>query len=293
LFFYAQSATGFTSEGATPRIFTVGQLRSIPGEELVSYELGAKMEFFDNQLRVNAAVYRSDYDPRSIQVGGVTQCDAIDDPDPFPYRLAGGQCPAGTALGGSNGLPWFYYDNVPGELEGFEVEVSASPIDNMLLTYSVGTNEFVNSENATTLPTYRNPDFRSQPEWNMSAGIQHAFMLGNGGSVTPRLDAFYQSERHTGPSNARPGIHGVVANVCPQQCIPSFTIYNARVTYESPNSDWRLSLAGTNITDEFYWQQLGAAVTVNAVTGVQGVPTDRSGVVSRPREWSLMIEKNF
>ncbi len=294
VFVYTQVATGFTSEGATPRIFTIGQLRSIPGEELISYEIGAKLDFLNNRLRVNTALYRSDYDPRSIQVGGVSQCDAIDDPNPTPYRLAGGNCPDGTALAGSTGLAWFYYDNVPGTLEGFELEVAASPIDSVLLTFTAGTNEFQNKHNSTDLATYRNPDYRSQPEWNMSAGAQYSFSLGNGGSITPRLDAFYQSERHTGGSNARPGIHGVVANVCPQQCIPAFTIFNARVSYLSPSGDWRLSLSGTNITDKVYWQQLGPAIAVDATTGVVNPsPLDRSGVISRPREWAFTMEKRF
>ncbi len=76
MFLYAQAATGFTSDAATPRIFTVGQLMALQGEELVSNEIGAKLEFLDNRLRLNAAVFTSDYDPRVRQTGGVNQCDA-------------------------------------------------------------------------------------------------------------------------------------------------------------------------------------------------------------------------
>lgn len=284
VFLYAQAATGFTSEGATPRIFTVGQLKSIQGEELVSYEIGAKLEFLDRRLRVNTALFTSDYDPRSIQVGGVNQCDAPDDLDPFPYRLAGDNCPPGTFFGDlpmpTTGLPWFFYDNVPGTLDGFEIEVTASPIENLLVTYSAGTNEYQNDPNVPGSATYRHPDYRSQPEWNMSLGLQYRVQLGNGGSLTPRLDGFYQSLRHNGPSN--------IANVCPIQCIPSYTTYNTRITYEPPSQDWRLSLSATNLTDKFYWQQVGAELTT---TGA--IPTNRSGVASRPREWALMIEKQF
>jgi iron complex outermembrane recepter protein len=293
VFVYTQAATGFTSEGATPRIFTIGQLRAIPGEELISYEVGAKMDFLRNRLRVNTAFYYSDYDPRSIQVGGVTQCDDPMDPDPFPYRLSGGNCPEGTALAGTTGLAWFYYDNVPGTLQGFELELTASPIDDLLITYSAGQNSYKNDDLDISSATYRHPKFRSQPEWNMSLGAQYTLRLGNGGTFTPRLDAFYQGDRHIGPAGARPGIHGVVANVCPEQCIPAYTLLNARLTYASPEGDWRVSLSGTNLTDKFYWQQVGPALTVNATTGAIGTPTDRSGVASRPREWALSLEKRF
>src|SRR5690606_38013328 len=146
VFLYMQSATGFTSEGATPRIFTVGQLMALRGEELLSNEIGAKLEFLDRRLRLNAAVFRSDYDPRIRQTGGVTQCDAPTDLNPTPYRLAGGLCPAGTALAGSTGLPWFYYDNSPGELNGYELELTATPLDNLLISFSLGQNEYENAD---------------------------------------------------------------------------------------------------------------------------------------------------
>jgi iron complex outermembrane recepter protein len=294
VYLYTQAATGFTSEGATPRIFTIGQLRSIPGEELISYEIGAKLDFAQNRVRVNTAFYYSDYDPRSIQVGGVTQCDDPMDPDPFPHRLAGGNCPEGTALAGTTGLAWFFYDNVPGTLEGFELEVAASPVRDLLLTYTAGTNTYKNRDLNPTSPVYRHPDYRAQPEWNMSFGVQYGWNLANGGRLTPRLDAFYQGVRHNGPTNARPGVHGVTANVCPHQCVPSYTTYNARLTYDSPDGEWRAALSGTNITDKFYWQQLGTEFAVNAATGAIGAPTvNRGGVPSRPREWALSLEKRF
>jgi iron complex outermembrane receptor protein len=280
VFLYGQIATGFTSEGATPRIFTPGQLRSIGGEELTSYEVGAKMDLLDNRLRINAALYTSDWDPRSRQVGGVTQCDAPSDPNPTPYRLAGGVCPAGTAFAGGGGLPWFFYDNVPGSLDGFEVELTATPIDNLLISYSAGTNEYENDDLDPTSGTYIDPSYLDQPEWNMSAGLQYTLQFAGGGTLTPRLDAFYQSHENSGPSNR--------SNVCPEECVPSYTVFNGRLTYLPPAGDWSLSVSATNLTDKFYWQQLGAAVTA---TG--GFPNGRSAVASRPREWAVSFQKDF
>ena len=301
MFLYAQAATGFTSEAATPRIFTVGQLMALKGEELVSTEIGAKLEFLDNRLRLNAAVFTSDYDPRIRQTGGVNQCDAPNVLNPVPYRLGGGLCPAGTWFGGlpgvpaSTGLPWFFYDNSPGTLDGYEVELTASPVDSLLINFSLGQNEYENEDNDPLSVNYIAPGYLFQPEFNASAGVQYAFSLGGGGTLTPRLDAFYQSERHTGTANARPGVMGVTANTCPQQCLPAYTTFNARLTYEPPNGDWRLSLAGQNVTDKFYWQQYLAEITVNAATGAitNPAPAGRTGVASSPREWALTIEKQF
>jgi iron complex outermembrane recepter protein len=296
IFLYAQAATGFTSEGATPRIFTVGQLMALRGEELVSNEIGAKLEFLDNRLRLNAAVFTSDYDPRIRQTGGVTQCDAANNLSPVPYRLGqGGTCPAGTALAGTTGLPWFFYDNSPGKLDGYEMELTASPVDSLLVNFSFGQNEYENEDLNPLSVNYIAPGFLFQPEFNASAGVQWTFNLGGGGTLSPRLDAFYQSERHTGNSNARPGVMGVTANTCPQQCIEAYTTLNARLTYEPPNADWRLALAGQNVTDKFYWQQYSAEITVSPITGAitNAAPAARTGVASSPREWALTIEKRF
>ena len=295
VFLYVQGATGFSSEAATPRIFTVGQLMALPGEELLSTEIGGKFELLDHRLRLNTAIFHSDYNPRVRQTGGVTQCDAANDLNPVPYRLGGGLCPPGTALAGSTGLPWFYYDNSPGKLNGYEIELTATPTDNLLLNFSLGQNEYRNDNLVPTSFTYVAPGYLFQPEYNASAGVQYQFRLGGGGKLIPRLDAFYQSERDTGPANAAPGVQDVTANTCPTQCIPSYTTYNARLTFEPANGDWWVALSGTNVTDKFYWQQYSPEITVNATTGAitNAAPPGRAGVPSAPRMWALTIQKNF
>jgi iron complex outermembrane receptor protein len=114
----------------------------------------------------------------------------------------------------------------------------------------------------------------------MSAGLQYTLQFAGGGTLTPRLDAFYQSHENSGPSNR--------SNVCPEECVPSYTVFNGRLTYLPPAGDWSLSVSATNLTDKFYWQQLGAAVTA---TG--GFPNGRSAVASRPREWAVSFQKDF
>lgn len=293
-FLYAQIATGFTSDGAPPRIFAPGQLQKFPGEELISYEIGGKLEFLDGRVRVNAALYTSDYDPRVRQANGVTQCDAYDDPSPTPYRLAGGNCPAGTALEGTTGLNWFYFDNLPGQLTGYEIELTALPIEPLLINFSLGHNEYENDDQDPSSIDYLAPGYLFQPEYNASFGLQYSIQLRGGGTFTPRLDAFYQSKRHLGPSNAVPGVHEAIANTCPQQCIPAYTVMNARLTYRPPNGDWTLALSGTNVTDKFYWQQVSAEIGVNGINGaITPAPAGRSGTASRPREWALHIDKHF
>jgi len=279
MFFYAQVATGFRSPGSTPRIFTPGQLKPIPGEEVVNYELGGKLDLFDRRLRINTALFYMDYDPRLVQING-TQCNAYDDPDPGPlYQLAGGVCPPGTPMEGTIGFSWFFYTSVPATVKGAELELTAFPIDGLAFNYSLGYNEFeVDAEPGDQ--AYRHPSSLVQPEWNMSAGLQYAFRLADRGTLTPRVDWFYQSHRTNGPIN--------LPQIKPDWIIPSYGIYNARLTYVPPRGDWSLALSGTNITDKFYWQQLGPATTA---TGA--VSAARAGTPGRPREWAITFRKDF
>jgi iron complex outermembrane recepter protein len=280
VFLYTQVATGFRSAGFTPRIFTVGQLQGIPPEEVLTYEIGAKVSFWDRRITANSAIFFSDYDPRLIQVGGVSQCDSPTDPKPSPFFLQGGVCPAGTALAGGTGLPWFFYSNAPGSIQGFETEITATPVDNLDINFSLGYNEYNNDEKNPASSSYRHPSALLQPEWTGGAGIQYTFAMAGNTAIVPRIDWFYQSNRTNGAANA--------PNICPQHCIPSYSVVNGRISYENRDNDLTISLAVTNLFDKFYWQQLGAAVTA---TG--GVPLGRTGVPSRPREWAIMASKRF
>lgn len=281
LFFYGQVASGFRSPGSTPRISTVGQLQSITGEEVVNYELGAKIELFDARLRLNTAVFYMDYDPRLFQTIA-TQCNEATNPDPGPpYFLGGGNCPEGTPLERTVGIsPWFYYASVPATVEGFELETSAFPIDNLAINFSVGYNKTkVDVDNPTTVG-YQHSSVRTQPEWNMSGGLQYGIELGDVGRITPRIDAFYQSHRTNGPIN--------LPQREPDWIIGGYTLYNARVAYETGDREWEVALSGTNLTDKFYWQQLGAATTAAGA-----VSAARAGTPGRPREWAITVKKAF
>lgn len=279
-FLYGQAATGFRSAGFTPRIFTLGQLQPIPPEEVITYEIGLKAELFDRRLTANSAIFYSDYDPRLVQVGGVNQCDSPIEPNPTPYFLQGGLCPSGTALEGSTGLPWFYYSNSPGTIQGFETEVTFLPVDNLALNLSLGYNTYDNKETDPDSPDFRDPSALLQPEWSMSGGVQYTWNIGSQSSIVPRLDWFYQSEMTNGAAT--------LPNHCPEQCVPDYNIFNGRITYENYSNDFSVSLSVTNLFDKFYWQQLGAAVDAQG-----GIPAARTGVPSRPREWALTATKRF
>jgi iron complex outermembrane receptor protein len=280
VFVYASVSDGFTSAGVTPRIFTAEQLRALDGEEVVNYELGAKVELFDKKLRVNSALFYLDYKNRLTQVTG-SQCNLAGSPDPGPvYFLAGANCPAGTPRAGQAGLSWFYYANTPGKVEGAETEISYFPIENLSINVSAGYNKFEGDEKNPALPTYRDKSSLLQPKLSASAGAQYTLQLGDFGRLTPRLDYYFQSYRTNGTVG--------LPQRDPDDRIPGYGIYNARITFEPAVGDYQVSLSVLNLTDHFYWQQLSTATTRT------GAPaTARSGNPGKPREWSIQIRKNF
>lgn len=280
---YFSAATGFRSEGFQPRPWTPSQVLPFEQEEVLSYELGYKTDLLDNRLRLNVAAFYENYDPRVIAVNA-TQCNEFDADDPGPpffdsdlVEAPGGDlvCPPGTPMAGQPGFNFSPYVSAPGVVKGLEVELTANPIDNLFLTYSYGFNTFRSDEDDPSSPAYRHPDALLQPETNMSAGIQYDIVLGNGGVLSPRLDAIYQGRNTVGDPTVAP---------TPENIIPSYTLLNARLTYLSPAQTWQAALSVRNLTDKFYW--LAFASPTGGGFAVPGSP-------GAPRMWSLSVKRNF
>jgi iron complex outermembrane receptor protein len=171
------------------------------------------------------------------------------------------------------------YVSVPAKVKGAELELTAEPIERLSINYSFGYNfTKVGVGNPATLG-YTDSSVFVQPKVNMSAGIQYGIPL-LGGRLTPRVDAFYQSHRTNGPIN--------LAQRDPDWTIGGYTLLNARIAYDTAKGDWQLALSATNLTNKFYWYQLGAATTA------AGAPADaRAGDPGAPRQWAVSVRKNF
>jgi iron complex outermembrane receptor protein len=292
---YASAATGFRSDGAQPRPFTQGQQKeTVPAEELVSYELGTKMDFFDRKLRVNMAVFQDDYDPRVVLSAG-TQCNLPSNPDPGPvFRgLTGSTCPVGTEVGNSanrTGSPWFAYASAPGKDRGAEVEITASPTNDWSINASMGLFEFKSGAPKTVanaagqqIPNnvYVDPSFKVQAPFSGSLGTQYR-LSAFGGSLTPRMDWFFQGYRSNGTAYLpqRPGTDNKIGG---------YGIVNARVTFVPESGNWEMALSAENLFDKFFWYQLAPARST-----VDGSVTDnRTGSPARGREVAVTFRRNF
>jgi iron complex outermembrane receptor protein len=270
---YAQASTGFRSPGFQPRPFTPIQFLPFDGEELTAYEIGFKGDLFDRTLRLNVAAFYSDYSKRFVGGGGARQCS----PPTVPSQpVFDSVCPPGTPLEGSTGIPWPLQVVAPAEVRGAEAEITATPIDGLTINATLGYIEFEGDITNPQQIGYRHPKALIQPEWNASGGISYEIHLGDLGTLTPRLDWFYQSKMSFGATTRAP---------VPEEIIDGYSTFNGRLTYQRPDGDWTVALAVTNLTDKFYYYNLfGSAPQFGG--SMKGTP-------ARPREWALTLSRRF
>src|SRR5690606_19435512 len=81
-----------------------------------------------------------------------------------------------------------FYQNTPGEVKGFEVEVDFRPLDGLAIGGSIGYHKF-KSGDLDARPEGQNRRLVAIPELEANAGIQYEFDApALQGTITPRLD---------------------------------------------------------------------------------------------------------
>ncbi|BBC72346.1 TonB-dependent receptor [Altererythrobacter sp. B11] len=247
LMVYAQVSTGFKGGGINPRPSAADQVRTFGPEKLTTYEGGFKSQLFDRRMRLNGAVFLNDYSD---------------------IQLIRYQCPDSVVL--SCSVPSNAGD---AEIFGFELETFVEPVDGFQIDGSIGYLDFDYTEitNPATLVT-KDMIAPFISKWQVSAGVQYAVEMAGGSRITPRLDWSYRSDFYYNSINN------------PYNLINGYSLFNGRLTYDSPQGDWSLSAAVTNIFDKFYYT--GKAENIGSFGVVTGNP-------GRPREWSVTVRKEF
>ena len=68
----------------------------------------------------------------------------------------------------------------------------------------------------------------------------------------------------------------------PKSIIPSRTLVDGRIAWQSASSQWSVALAGTNLTNKEYF--------INKINNVWGMVLGQPG---RPREWAVTLTRTF
>ena len=217
--FYASAAKGFRIGGVNGQISPtlcgdeldrVGldpeSLRTYDSDDLWSYEVGVKSTLANNTVSLNAAVFFIDWQD-SLQV----------------QRLACG----------------FQVDANIGDVEstGFEVEISAAPIEGLTLDLGVGyTDTEVVSPAGDGFPGYeKGASLHGVPDWTGTGSAQYVFPAFSGWDGRLRADANYYGDS-TSFNN------GTVVDR------DSWSALNLRAGVM--NETWDVTLFADNVTDE-------------------------------------------
>jgi iron complex outermembrane receptor protein len=270
---YFQYSTGYRTGGTNSRPFAPDQLTSYGPEELVSYEVGAKTEWFDNRLIFNVSLYTADY------THTITPLAETDLSLGFP-------------------LPFVKYVNLGSSKDqGFELEATAAPIDNMLLTANYSYVDFsgnpvpgapagwLNGCTASAAASGICPQVAAGtvrlgtkpilfPAQTANFSAQYTWPVGDGfGSLTPRVDYSWQDTIYQDANNNK------------FTEIPARGLWNARVTWDAPTGGWEVALAVYNLAGKRYFLDM----TDFAIFG-EGTVEAQPGP---PREWALTLRKTF
>jgi iron complex outermembrane receptor protein len=283
-FVYGYWAKGFRAGGFNGEAGSASAAGPFDPEDVTTYELGAKWDTWDNRLRINAAVFKTDAENLQRQLARAT--------------------PAGVA-------EIVTQNAAEAEFEGAELEITAVPLDGLTLSAGVGyldakytdyctdlngvapndpslvacappiavTGGVIQPVDLTGLPIARAPEITSR------VGVDYGFDIGNAGSVNLSAEWAHQDESLTSDGGAPVGTTlGIVnfdgSKVDPMR--PSTDVFNASVQWTAPNNHLKVSLYGKNLTDELYFRRLSFAS-----------PTLSFGTVADPREYGLQLEYRY
>ncbi|WP_054531424.1 TonB-dependent receptor [Erythrobacter sp. SG61-1L] len=258
---YASVSTGYKSGGVNPRPFfgpsagecdapgyvapaACNQLKAFNPETLTTYEIGFKSDLLDRRLRLNAAGFINKYNDIILTLSA---------------------CPS---------VPCLQPNNVgKADVKGFEVEMSAYPVDGLSFDGSLSYINFKYDAASVASAGLTGDEVTPYtPEWTYSFGVQYDHELKNGATLGVRFDGSYQSDTFTEASNSEYSrVEGVFLG-------------NARLTYTSADDDWRVSLEVQNLFDKYYY------LSKSDVTASLGLVT---GVPALPRTWAVTVRRSF
>ena len=211
---YATYSEGFKSGGFDQRFTAFTAVpSSFEPETVESYEIGMKGDFFDSTLRVNLALFHTDYDDLQIIIRESFN----------PITFNGGEA----------------------EIDGFELELTWVPTDNWYITASTG---YIDADyvklsdrvlnNAT--PVLPGNSLVNTPMWSAALGVAYSTEVGDWATVTPRIDWSFHDEQYNDAVNE------------PRLFQDDYFLLNAAVSMETLDGKWEAVLAVKNIEDETY-----------------------------------------
>lgn len=218
--YYASFSNGFKSGGVDMRAdVSLNPNASNPydPEEVDTFEVGMKTEFMDGRMRLNAALFSSDYTDMQVTVQRAV--------------------PAGVASQVLNAAE--------ATVRGFEIEAQAAITDSLNITAVIGHVDADFDQVVFFDPvTQQNTDvsnlwsFANTPDWSANVGFNQTFMT-NVGQIVWSGNLAYRSKTQ-------------IFEVPSMLDMGGYSIINSSVTWYSDDGKWNVGLHAKNLGDKVY-----------------------------------------
>mgnify|MGYP000028697114 FL=1 len=210
---YLSYSEGYKSGGFNQRVFPP---RTEPGsfkpEDVAVYEFGWKTSNDTNTLRLNGALFYTDYSNVQVKVIDV------------------------VAPGTGNAAE--------GRVYGGELELTALLNPDLSLFMSAGYLDTKYNSFAEDFDPDQGIDkgsrFVNAPQWSLYSGVSYVVQVANYGDMTWRADWRYRSKVYNDAANSE-----FIAQ-------DDFHLFNAGATFKKYGGQWQLAMQVRNITDETY-----------------------------------------
>lgn len=244
---------GFKSGGFNGRV-SDGQLDPYDEETLISYEIGFKSQWRENRVRLNGALFHTDYD--NLQVSSFE-----------------------ASADGSTFIPVFTNAGAA-TISGAELELTALLGERLTLMANIGYldgeyDEFFAEPDPVTGELRDVSDEReivNSPEWDTFLGFAYEVPLGAAGDLTIAANWSHRSKTY------------LEINSSENLAQSAYSVYNASIAFVSASEQWTVMLGGKNLADEEYRTH---AFDLSAFPGVE------LGYYNPPRTYSLSVSYEF
>ncbi len=228
---YGTIAKGFKSGGFAAAPQGIEFTEPLAQEEALNYEFGVKSDFTD-RLRVNLAVFYTEYENLQIQTFGP------------------------VTTGASFGT-FQTFNAGDAEIFGVEVEATWVVTDNLTISgfYGYQDSEFGDTNIAgTAFPDQSGQDLIRTPENKYGINADYRYPLGNNGEIAVNVSYRYTDDQR--------------GELEPWAIQPEFDLVDARIGWTSNDDTLELAVWGRNLADEEYITHLYTiASSVVAVFG--------------------------
>src|SRR3569833_1914800 len=216
---YAQFSTGYKGGGTNPNPVNASQATPFTVEQLKTYEIGTKTDFYNRHLTMNIDGY----------INNVTG-----------LQRGGG---AGATVGGTTTL-----NAGQALIKGGEAELQARPFAGLLLNASIGYVDFAyHSLGAAAFSSHNPGGLRLSdvapysPKTKANLGAQYSLDLGSFGIVTPRVDYTYTSRVYFDPRNLLASSQG------------GYSLINAHLLWAAADGRFSAAFDANNVGNKLYY----------------------------------------